>query len=380
MRLLVLLVIAAAAAAQACLWDNDTLEAETKGKLDLVDAITGRFPRNPPLYYQMRLARVTVELAKTPGKLELYDDAAVACERLEKSLDAIAWMAKKRKVLDSLPKSLNKEAWYRYYANLGTFKIHHWFRMGAKVETIGEAQEARDLIAKALEINPNAHFGRERAQLRTMEWVIDLKLKPPGSMLADFLNRARTPDEKPSDTIKGLAGLVVLGNAWGSPDLFYAMATMLAVKKDSHLGTLARLRAEELLQGGANPLSQELAAEWRSGKLPLMGWMPGDIELPYLEQSFRSLRRAADKYHAHRTEFMLERLKAGRHPDTDASFWDGYQEVPRGHILDQPRMQRLLQEYGPQFVILGLLALSVLGVILIRRWRRRAKAKRQPVP
>ncbi|MBI5708326.1 MAG: hypothetical protein HZC36_15185 [Armatimonadetes bacterium] len=380
MKLLAFLGLLLPSAAQACLWDTDTLEAETQGKLDLVDAITGRFPRNPPLYYQMRLARVTAELAKNPNDLDAYDDAAVACERLEKSLEAIAWMAQKRQVLDTLPKSLNKEAWYRYYANLGTFKIHHWFRSGAKVEAIGEAQEARDLIAKALEINPNAHFGRERAQLRTMEWVIDVKLRPPGSMLASYLDKARTPGEKPGDTIKGLAGLVVLGNAWGSPDLFHALAIALSMKKDSHLATLAKLRAEELLKGGAVSLSKELAAEWESGRLMVWSWQPYDAELPYLEKSFRSLRRASDEYHAHRTEFMLERLKAGRHPDTDLSFWNGYQEVPRGHILDLPRTQRLLQEYGLQFLAVGVVVVSVVGVILIRRWRRRARAKRQPGP
>jgi hypothetical protein len=74
--------------AVACLWDRDTLKEEAAGKLDTVKAITGWFDRYPPRYYEMRLQRVTKELAEKPDALELYDDAGVACDRLGRS----AWM------------------------------------------------------------------------------------------------------------------------------------------------------------------------------------------------------------------------------------------------------------------------------------------------
>lgn len=88
--------------ANACLWDDDTLETEARGVPDAVRVITGRFERNPDLYYEMRLARVTKQLGSTPEKLELSDDAGVACDRLHRDDKAIAWMTKKRAQLDKL--------------------------------------------------------------------------------------------------------------------------------------------------------------------------------------------------------------------------------------------------------------------------------------
>ena len=65
-----------AATVQACLWDTDTLAAEAAQKPDMLRVITGRFERNPPLYYEMRLARVAKVLVRDPSRLSLYDDAA----------------------------------------------------------------------------------------------------------------------------------------------------------------------------------------------------------------------------------------------------------------------------------------------------------------
>src|SRR5688500_1406183 len=95
----IIAVAALAALASACLWDRDTLGMEVKNFPGLAQVITGRFERNPPLYYEMRLARVTKEIARTPEKLELYDDAGVACDRLGRSDEAIAWMKRKREIL-----------------------------------------------------------------------------------------------------------------------------------------------------------------------------------------------------------------------------------------------------------------------------------------
>src|SRR5262245_54257239 len=80
----------------ACLWDRDTLAAEARGIPDIIQVITGRFERNPPLYYEMRLKRATARIADHPDDLEAYDDAGVACDRLGLGDEAIGWMEKKR--------------------------------------------------------------------------------------------------------------------------------------------------------------------------------------------------------------------------------------------------------------------------------------------
>src|SRR6478609_1832332 len=114
----------------ACLWDRDTPYDEAKGMPEVIAALTGRFERNPPLYYSMRLDRVAYHLRSHPDDLEAYDDAAVACDRLGRGDEAIAWMEKKRARLEALDPSRGdlKEARYRYHANLGTFLVHRWAR------------------------------------------------------------------------------------------------------------------------------------------------------------------------------------------------------------------------------------------------------------
>ena len=42
----------------ACLWDRDTPADEARGLPEVVAVLTGRFERNPPLFYEMRLGRV----------------------------------------------------------------------------------------------------------------------------------------------------------------------------------------------------------------------------------------------------------------------------------------------------------------------------------
>ncbi|MDQ2731015.1 MAG: hypothetical protein M3Y56_05100, partial [Armatimonadota bacterium] len=149
--------------AWACLndHDSDTLAHQAKQLPDVVRVITGRFERNPPLYYEMRISRETKDLQKDPTRLPLYDDVAVAYDRLHRDDEAIQWIEKKRDQLEHLSATNAEvhEHWYRYYANVGTFWAHRWLRSGADRTRIHEMEVARDYIAQALKLNPNAHFG-----------------------------------------------------------------------------------------------------------------------------------------------------------------------------------------------------------------------------
>src|SRR3954463_10065567 len=83
-------------AVAACLWDRDTPADEAKGMPEVVAVLTGRFARNPPLFYEMRLGRVTAQLRDHPDDLNAYDDladydnAGVACDRLGRGDEAIS--------------------------------------------------------------------------------------------------------------------------------------------------------------------------------------------------------------------------------------------------------------------------------------------------
>ena len=77
-----------AASAHACLNDRDTLAEEIRGLPDVTAIITGRFERNPPLYYQMRIDRLAREIPArhghetlaNPNTLNDCDDMAVALD------------------------------------------------------------------------------------------------------------------------------------------------------------------------------------------------------------------------------------------------------------------------------------------------------------
>ena len=181
-------------------------------------------------------------------------------------------MEKKKKQLDRLDaKALNlKEHLYRYHANLGTFLVHRWVRQGGDRNQLDNVKRSRDEIAAAIAINPNAHFGREKYQLKAIEWIIDPPSSSGDQYLPSLMGLTPNPlgemeDPKTADdAVRGLAGLVVLGNAWESVDIFHALN--VALQHDTlgftqdrdggrnSLAYLAWLRCHELIDAGKNSM------------------------------------------------------------------------------------------------------------------------------
>ena len=371
----------------ACLWDSDTLKQEMKRLPGVGEIITGRFERNPPLYYEMRLKRVADELKADPSKLELYDDAGVACDRLGKGDEAIVWMEKKKARLDSgeYGADATNEHLYRYHANLGTFLAHAWFRKGADRTKLEELRAGRDHIAKAIEINPNAHFGREKYQLLMMDRVIDPSTRPAVAS-SDGLS-ANEPRESfigtrhgldkgivANEAVTGLTGLIVLGNAWESVDVFRALAIALGAKGDRSLSYLATMRERELIEEGRESIAPgALNGEERIKQLLPRAQLKDDGE-GVLNEFYR-LRKEADAWAKARTDFMLARLRAGRHPDTDATFWSGFRAAPV-EIPEPPPSDRALVGMAiVAVVVLLTLFAAVVGVLVyfVRLLSRRPK-------
>jgi tetratricopeptide (TPR) repeat protein len=343
--------------AHACLWDTDTPGDEASKNPDVYKAIIGWFDRNPDLYYQMRLDRVTKEIATNPSNLNLYDDAAVACDRLGKSDDSIDWMTKKRAALDKLNASStpDKEHEYRYLANLGTFHAHRWVRQGADRTKPDDITKARDLIAQAIKLNPDAHFGREKIQLAVIKWLIvptKVARKPAIKPMeeASYLDPLHfvTDDsayhtsggflQPDNNTAQGLAGLVVLGNAWNSFDIYVSLAANEAHMGNGWLEILAWERSRELAsQKTSGRASLHPAIETPQKALALLpkGNMQvlavnqlSDHQITFIKDHYRDARAQSDRRHEARTAFMLAKLNSGMHPDIDAQFWQGWTEPP----------------------------------------------------
>lgn len=335
--LAVVAVLLLARPVAACLWDYDTLAAEARGRMaDVVHIIAGRFERNPPLYYELRLKRSAERIAADPDDLDAYDDAGVACDRLGRSDEAIAWMEEKamRLTLAEANAAETRDIAahrYRYLANIGTFWVHRWARNGADRSKIDEVKTARDFIAKAIALNPDAHFGRETYQLKALDWIINPVHHGSEYALSGFLDPA-DPANSTDATIRGLSGLIALGNAWESVDVFNTLAQALVRDGGrSSVALLAVLRAEELVDAGRRSLDPAAPTDPEALKYQIQAGFAaagtmGPRDKDEVKAAFRALRAEADAWHAARLTFMLPRLEAGRHPDTDPTFWQGYAE------------------------------------------------------
>ncbi len=391
-----------ASASRACLNDRDSLETEARGVPDVMRALSGRFERNPPLFYEMRMQRVQAELKLTPSRLDLYDDIAVAADRLNRDDEALSWIEKKRALLQVLDakKPEVHEQWYRYYANAGTFRVHRWIARGADREQLKEVKIARNLIAKAVTLKPGAHFGREKYQLKTMDWILyppppytDADDKLPnilglgnGGYIEDEGN-AQLTKRGYADAERGLTGLITLGSAWQSIDVFNALRYVEAWHANSSVVYLLGLRLQEMARSGRTSLyphslsAPKLAqafdpekAQWFLGAHFDNGDGPKDMMAFY-----KSLRQEADDWQARRTTFMLERLNAGRHPDTDPTFWNGWDDgaPPSLHSANSSywNSSDFLFDIAPRLLqaIVLCLPVAIMGVIVLWKMRRRRR-------
>ncbi len=135
----------------ACIWDYDTLQQERSRFPDVLELITGKFLRHSQEFYEWRVQDRLEKLKHTPDNLAIYDDLAVAYEKLgqhQKAIDTILIKDKKHPGL------------YETEANLGTFYIHD-----------GQLDEGLKHIDEAIRINPDAHFGREIYQKQFVEYM-----------------------------------------------------------------------------------------------------------------------------------------------------------------------------------------------------------------
>ena len=410
MKSFALLAVAAVIAlpARACLndRDSDSLATQAAQLPETLRVITGRFERNPPLYYQMRIERERAALAATPKQFGLYDDIGVALDKLGKSDEAIETMNAKRAVLPAFDAGdkANREAWYRTYANEGTFRAHRYLKNWGSYDSLrdrdtdkmpaelSELKNARDQIKRAIEIKPDAHFGRERYQLMAMDWIIARQSGATKKTLGEWMWREDKWEEmnavkalKGSNrerAVEGLSGLIVLGGAWESPDVFEALGSALDAKDSVTLRFLSYERVKELINNG-RPTFWKAS---KNGMWPSLDYGQYNSGLEgsgiglrpenqvKLQDLNTRLRAEADSWNTNRQNWMTTKLTSGVHPDTDANFWQGYTEIQppsldikwENNATDAARRARIKTQ---GMWINGGLILSFIGLLAFIAWR-----------
>jgi tetratricopeptide (TPR) repeat protein len=228
--------------ALACLWDRDTLAMERQRFPTALELITGKFLRHSNDFYQWRVedTKARIELSPTA---ELYDDLAVAYEKLGNTNEAIRVIEKKASLYPGL---------YSTHANLGTFFFHS-----------GKYGPGLQEIDKALVINPEAHFGREVYQKLLVEYLLSKRadgesvlplsndrpsqFSPTGfGVFVIEQNLAKRTEQSTKqvvdEAVQGVLGMMKFGH-YDSPVLLEVLADLLMSREPTSDAKLLAARA-----------------------------------------------------------------------------------------------------------------------------------------
>jgi tetratricopeptide (TPR) repeat protein len=383
----------------ACLWDYDTIKTERTRFPGTLELITGKFLRHSPEFYQWRIANRLKRLKTDPTSAALLDDLAAAYDKTGQHDKAIETAIKTENLHPGR---------YETAANLATFYFH-----------AGKLEEGLPHIDRALKINPDAHFGREKYQKLLVEYTIKQRrggpLKLPLSEV--IVNRPTAPEKQaPSDTItmysfddylrspsgkfltqdekaaavKGILGMMKFGKH-DSPVLLEALGSLLTndyadpAADAKLLAARAYLKASyELPEGPARAAYRKMAAQ--AIQMQMRRDQPGQMTLEQLEADFQKELEEARAWYADLRERELSWIRGGKDPE--AEFDKLYETEPEVSGMDvkdpmspNERLNIFLIVCG---VVLGLIALAVvLGavacvVILARiKWRDR-KTRTEP--
>lgn len=329
--LLLVAAVGCAALALPCLNDVDTERIEKQTGFDVRSMVEGRYEVNPPHYYEVRIERLNKEIAKGSKDPRVFDDLAVSWERLGKTDAAIAAIESKLK----LKAQFSKEDTYRYHANLGTFLAHKALKAkGGPDKEILKQSLAH--LQKALAINPDAHFGREAAQIELVRALVEGRREPKY-----FEHKDKTKN--------AYFGLAVMGAAQESPDVWVLAARHSSYSETDKQLIYAKVEDFYLTKPFVFPA---LLQEFSRNRRTVHG----------VRQLAADLTGHGITYQKQRAKFIEARLKEGRHPDTDPTFWDGYQELPPYKAPKQPFFTVAMIT---NLVVFGLMGLVIGGVIVL---------------
>lgn len=201
--------------------------------------IAGHFVHHGPDFYEWRIEDRTRRLEERPDGLRLLDDLAAAYDKTGDHDAAIDTMQRAQSLAPDR---------YETQANLGTFHAH-----------AGHFDQALVHIERALEINPQAHFGRERYQALLIRYLQErggstgLSLSGAEGFAA-YVFAHRPAGDRPeaqAKAIKGVLGMMHFGKH-DSPILLAALGSLLeagALHEDAaQLAARAYLRASQLVE------------------------------------------------------------------------------------------------------------------------------------
>lgn len=374
----------------ACLWDYDTLKMERARFPDTLELITGKFLRHSPEFYRWRIADRLKRLESDPNNVRLLDDLAAAYDKTGEHDKAIETAERTERI---------KPGRYETAANLGTFLFH-----------AGRLNDGLPHIDRALKINPDAHFGREKYQKLLVEYVLkqragravklplaDRTLHPgadpdrprPGdakveNRFRDFLGSVE-PDSPSHDetaaAVKGVLGMMKFGDH-KSPILLEALGTLLLSRQYDAQFNGKHLACRAFLKASYEAADGPIRTEYRSMAMDALRMQTDgphshrQITLEEVEAEFRTELAEAQEWYSELREKELTWIRDGKNPEVE--FDKLYDAEPQlsGSASDAARSA--IRVVG--LAVVGAGAALVLGWLAVARLRRTRTTARQPNP
>lgn len=377
-----LVLLAVPGWANACLWDTDTLQQERMRFPTALELIAGKFLRHSPEFYEWRARDREARIKADPSNLPLYDDLAVAYSKTGRYELAVATMLKKEAIHPGL---------YETYSNLGTFHV-----------LAGEFEKGLPYIDKALAINPDAHFGREKYQKWLVEYAMprrkDGKLTFPvrdtrdpekPHSFAEFLakkpDNSRSTHERPSHeevqaAVKGVLGMMRFAD-YDNPLLLEALADLLAAEPGKDwISDAKRMAARAYLHASYFVTDPAAKAEYRrlaGSTIVFQTATPqvhDSLPLEKLEADFKKELAEAGAWYAEVKAKELEWIRDGKNPEAEfTALYAAEPEFPPD--LTPPYFTPWRKAIKPLLVGGGaLLLLACLGLRKLRRMRAARRA------
>ncbi len=300
--LLALLLGTASADAAACAWDIDTVAMERQQWPGTAEMIVGKFLRHSDAMYEWRVEDRRARLLDYPDRLPLLDDLGVALDKLGRHAEAIE-VGEHALGLDP-----NR---YESLANLGTYHAH-----------AGELQIALTLIERAIEVNPDAHFGREKYQALLITHLLEGESPHTTRDFAATVLREYDGHDELAELERaraGVEGMMRFGKH-DSPLLLDALGSILATERH-HSGSRrnpGQLAAYAFTMAAMRHADEEAAASSR-GEAARALELEGSTDLPQVEYEVRWDQADADAWFAQITRDEIAWI-ADAQTNPDAAF------------------------------------------------------------
>jgi len=365
---IIVLLLVACSPALACMWDVDTLSQERTRFPSALELITGKFLRHSREFYAWRIKDRLNKLKTEPDNLAYFDDLAVAYEKTGDHQKAIETM---------LAKDKRRPGLYETEANLGTFYIH-----------AGQYQKGLEHIDRALRINPNAHFGREKYQALVVKFLLEHQTNGHIELPLNGLGQYLSADGGRQDAVKGVLGMMRFGD-FESPVLLEALAGLLTLPGNTLDEPAYTLAARAYLQASYHASDKPASDAYHRKAVQILEGAnkehaeyenPIIITAAEFESTFRRELDEGHSWFAGLRSQEVSWIKKGL--DADLEFARVYAFNPR--ITTQTNQSGPDPSWSPSpellvtsmWTMLGLAALGMLLLILgsdrlIKRYRRK---------